>query len=146
MTKWEELNHIAKKHGGVLKAKDVVKYAKNPKTKLHKCFEWDDSKAAAKWRLEQAQHIIRCHVIVMPTDDKPVKVRAFQSLPSKRGGQEYQQTADVLSQPSWRQELLETALSDLRSLRKKYEVLKELSSVWSAIDEITVEPKKAANG
>jgi len=33
---------------------NVVRFASNSKTELHKCFEWDDTKAAAKYRLEQA--------------------------------------------------------------------------------------------
>ena len=41
----EELEAIAKKHDGILRADDVVKYAKSPKTALHDKFEWDDQKA-----------------------------------------------------------------------------------------------------
>lgn len=52
------LDAIAKKHGGVLRPKDVVKVAADPEHILHDIFEWDDSKAAYQHRLSQARDFI----------------------------------------------------------------------------------------
>jgi hypothetical protein len=142
MTQNEELELISKSNNGILRSSDVVKFARNPKTALHKRFEWDDTKAAEQYRLQQAGHLIRCYVIQMESSDKIVKVRAFQSLPSMRGGHEYQKTEDILSNSSWRKEMLETALAELGAFRKKYEILSELSEVWRAMDSVKSATKK----
>ena len=55
----QELEEIRKRHIGILRPRDVVKYAENPDTALHDKFEWDDSLAGAKYRLQQAAEIIR---------------------------------------------------------------------------------------
>ena len=38
---------------------EVLEKAKDETTELHKCFEWNDSIAAEKYRLEKAKNIIR---------------------------------------------------------------------------------------
>ena len=35
---------------GECKPEEIVEYAKHTDTELHKCFEWDDTKAAERWR------------------------------------------------------------------------------------------------
>ena len=37
---------------------EIVEKAKDESTELHKCFEWDDSIAAQRWRLQQARQIV----------------------------------------------------------------------------------------
>jgi len=49
---------IQKKHGK-LTASGVLDLASNPKHPLHKCFEWDDKKAAVQFRLNQARVVIK---------------------------------------------------------------------------------------
>ena len=44
---------------GRLDPQSVVAAARNKKSPLHKQFEWDDTKAAEKYRLEQARELIR---------------------------------------------------------------------------------------
>jgi hypothetical protein len=54
----QELQAIADRHDGKLPASAVVDFARDPSTALHARFDWDDSEAAEKWRLEQARTII----------------------------------------------------------------------------------------
>lgn len=91
----EEINLIAskdpnKKCGN----KELVDFARNhPLSESHKCFEWDDSKAAESYRLHQATRI-KCHIITvtqtvptsMPTAPKPIKVITNHSLPTPGDG------------------------------------------------------------
>ena len=59
---------------------DVVEKAKDNFTELHKCFEWDDTTAAEKYRLHQARQITSNLVFRKVTEeeeDKPVLVRVF---------------------------------------------------------------------
>ena len=42
--------------------KNILEFARSENTELHKCFEWDDTKAAEKYRLQQARQIV-CNLI-----------------------------------------------------------------------------------
>jgi hypothetical protein len=52
--KREELAKLKKR--GKLSPSDVVEFARDEKTALHSCFEWDDSVAAREYRLHQNSH------------------------------------------------------------------------------------------
>ena len=121
---------------GLLRAADVVEYARDQSTALHSCFTWKNSEAAEKWRLFQARNIIRVSVKVLPNQVKPY--RAFVSLMGDRqeaaGG--YRVTATVLTDEAQRTALLMQAQAELRVLRKKYAELKELAEVFAAIDRM----------
>lgn len=53
------LEKIRLQNGGVLTPDAVVKDAKNRNSPLHEHFEWDDTKAAYQYRLDQARELIR---------------------------------------------------------------------------------------
>ena len=59
----ECLMKIYEKNDGMLTPDLVVKEAKRKSHPLHKCFEWNDGKAAKAYRLSQAGKLIRCVVI-----------------------------------------------------------------------------------
>ena len=50
----------------------VVAAAENPDSPLHPRFEWDDSKAAHAFRLEQARRLIRGVQVVITTEDRVI--------------------------------------------------------------------------
>ena len=54
----QELKSIYERDG-ILKPDAVIESAKDAKSPLHGFFDWDDSVAAAKWRIEQARELIR---------------------------------------------------------------------------------------
>jgi len=127
-----ELELIRKRHRGILRPADVVKFARDPKTALHKQFEWDDSRAAEQYRLEQARHIIRCAVRVV-VDDKP-PIRAYVSLVSDRQvGDSYRDIIEVMCTPTLRERLLKQALNEADSWRLRYEQFVELQAICREI-------------
>lgn len=129
-TAGEELERIYKRDGSV-EPETVVLESKDEKAPLHKCFEWDDKKAAHKYRVHQAQGIIRALVSVNETPSKPKGVRAFVSVES-----EYQPIKVVMSDEKKRAFLLQSALCELKSFQTKYSDLQELASVFAAIKEV----------
>lgn len=130
-----ELETIRKQHGGILRPVDVVEYAKTPETALHSQFEWDDTKAATEYRLEQARRVIRFTVTVLGTDTR--EIRAYVSLSTDRQqGDSYRSMEEVLSDPSSRARLLAQALSEADSWRTRYDRLAELSPIVAAIKKI----------
>lgn len=135
MTIQEELEAIREEHNGILRAEDVLEYAKNPDTALHKKFIWDDTEAARQYRLAQARAVIRVNVIVPDATLTPV--RAYVSLYSDRQqpGGGYRHLSDVLTHNDRRKQLLAQALKEARTWREKYKNLAELAPVFGAIDE-----------
>lgn len=141
-TKWEELAHLADK--GMLKPGKVIEYAKDETTHLHKCFEWDDSKAAEKYRLDQARKQISMYVMVIESPKGPVQIRAFQSLPSDRtSGGGYRKTTDILQDQELVAELVTSAMKDLAIVRSRYEAVSALAPVWEAADAVAATAGKA---
>jgi hypothetical protein len=62
---------------GRLTAEQVVEEARPQSSPLHGCFEWDDSKAAESWRIEQARDLIKRVKIVVEIEDKKIRVVAY---------------------------------------------------------------------
>ena len=135
-----ELETIRKRSGGILRPADVVAFASDPKTALHARFEWDDTKAAHLYRLEQARAIIRCSVKVMHDDNPPI--RAYVSLVDDRqNGESYRGIGDVMADAGLRETLLSQALREAQSWRQRYEHLRELAPIFDAIDRATEKPR-----
>lgn len=115
---------------GVIEPETVVEESKNPSAPLHSCFEWDDEKAAHKYRITQAQNIIRAIVVV--DEAKQPETRAFVNVQ-----REYHPVSVVVRNPEKREILLQNALNELRWFERKYNTLQELSNVFAAIEEVT---------
>lgn len=131
----KELKRIALSNDGLLMPKIVVEAARAKSSPLHRQFEWDDSKAAEKYRLDQARHLIRVSVELIDGVDTPVDV--FVSLTPDRGEKGgYRIMTQVLSDAEMRQQLLSDAISELGVFREKYNRLKELAEVFKAIRKV----------
>ena len=111
---------------------EVVKKAENPDSELHKCFEWDDTKAAYQYRLQQARTVMRNLVFV--SDKKEEQVSAYYALTFEKS--EYHPTVLILQKPDEYNALLEKALGELRAFQKKYQMLTELKSLFDVIDAL----------
>ncbi len=136
-----ELREIERKNGGVLQPEAVVDFARNPKTALHAAFEWDNSEAARKYRLEQARQLIRVTVEIEPHTGQ--EMRAYVAIREDRyeeGG--YRHLPTMMRKESGRQSVLATALWELEAFEKKYKELKELSGIFSEIKKL--KERKAA--
>lgn len=112
----------------------ILEKARDTSTELHKCFEWDDTAAAEKYRLQQARQIV-CHLVIRETiqENKP----PIRFLYKPDGATGYQATRMIVQNQDSYQNLLKSAMRDLESLRKKYHSLTELESVFDAIEELS---------
>lgn len=77
----ERLAALYQKHGHLTPAL-VVKDAASPKSPLHDEFEWDDGKAAAAYREEQARTLIRSVSYIVRTDTTVIKTVAYVRDPN----------------------------------------------------------------
>lgn len=115
----------------------ILDKARDPNTELHKCFEWDDSVAAEKYRLSQARKVV-CHLVIRETvQDKKPPIRFMLQT---KNGDGYQPTRIIYKDPDKYQELLQSVLRDLVAIRNKHRNLSELEEVFEAIDQL-VKPK-----
>lgn len=128
-TAGNELQRIYERDG-VIDPETVVAESQTPSAPLHSCFEWDDEKAAHKYRITQAQNIIRAIVVV--DEAKQPETRAFVNVQ-----REYHPVSVVVRNPEKREILLQNALNELRWFERKYNTLQELSTVFAAIKEVT---------
>ena len=115
---------------GSFSAEELVDASEAEDAPLHDMFEWNDTIAARKYRIEQAKKIIRSIVVVM--DDKPVRYREFSSVSSKT----YMSTMTALSSERTREILLSAAKTEMERFKAKYRTLTELAEVFDAIDSV----------
>lgn len=144
-----ELERIRTKHNGRLTPTDVLEEAKSRNSPLHKAFEWDDTEAAHKYRVQQAQYLIRSiEVVVVPQKGKATatNVRAFVSVKRERD-RSYTSIAHAMSDAELREQVVAQAGKELQEWRHRYEKLSEFSKIFAAIDRSLpklVPQKKAA--
>lgn len=107
----------------------VLETARDPGHVLHGQFEWDDTQAAERYRLDQARALIRSFKVVYREDDQEQRrVRAYVSTVSE-DGPVYRATEEVLSDDFSRQLLLRGLERELAALRRKYGHLEEFATL-----------------
>lgn len=113
-------------------AHDILDKAKDAETELHKCFEWDDTIAAGKYRIIQARHIVR-NLVIVQEDEEPDRqeIRMFYKTAEHEG---YKPTVIIVKKQDEYTELLNRAYSELRAFKQKYAILQELQEIFDLID------------
>ena len=138
MTQLEVLKMIAKRDGGLLRPKAVVDEARDAASPLHPAFEWNDAIAGEKYRLEQAQRLIRSFKIVQNDGEEKFERPVFVGLSVDRisdsGDNPYRLTDDLQKYPDLLAIAERDTLEQLRGMKERYGHLKRLNDVWSAIE------------
>lgn len=123
------------------KPSDVVEYARNEDSELHKCFTWDDTKAAQKYREREASMVIanlKIKYVKPEKPEEPKTIRMFYSLDKSINGQKrgYRPLSVIVKNEDEYERLLTLAKGELKAFRNKYEKLAELSQIFELIDEL----------
>lgn len=124
---------------GVCSPTMLVETARPKRSQLHPLFEWDDAKAAERWRIEQARAVVQTIRIV--TDEGVEEAPAFVHvrIVNDDGVSEgYAPAIQMQTNEQMRDFVLQEALAQLNSLRRRYGRLERLSKVWEAVDELQV--------
>ena len=139
MTQLEALQAIADRDGGLLTPAAVLEEARNPESVLHGAFTWDDTEAARKWRIREAQELIRTYKVHIVQAGQTVQTYAFVGLSTDRTGSSetnpYRRASDVVASEDLLAVAERDALVQLEAVKSRYEHISRLSSVWTAIDE-----------
>lgn len=133
------LEHIEQEYGE-LTPEAVLQEAENPTHPLHHRFEWDDSDAAYRYRIIQAQGIIRSVYVTWrsETDEEQVKrTRAFVA-PRDQPRSVYKSTEEVGNDPITSELILRQMQREIEMLKRKYGHLQEF---WNKLKEMDPPPK-----
>lgn len=121
---------------GPKKPEAVLDIARDEKTELHKCFEWDDGEAAEAYRLEQARTVLRRISIVReietPQGEKTIVVRAYENVnmtpDAETPNRAYVSVSQALSIPNLRMQVfgrLNKTIDEARATAENYSYLAE---------------------
>lgn len=120
---------------------EVVEKAKDESTELHKCFEWNDTIAAEKYRVIQARKIIQMLVVTNDTEknpeEPPVYYRAVVS--TNENNRSYASVSSIVRNDDAYARLLAAAKRDMAIFKERYKSLKELENIISEIDILLAE-------
>lgn len=124
---------------GVLDPRTVLSDARSEASPLHKFFTWDESAAAAAWRMEEARRLIRSVRVVIQRspEQSPLEVRAFVRVMSEKKNN-YLPVARVLNDEDMRAQLLAKALLELQAFRQRYATLSELAILFDAMHALPI--------
>ena len=134
----EKIGQELSQLGDAVQPASVVKKARNKKSELHKCFQWDDTKAAEEYRLVQAREVMRSITVVVEDmtteDEKPMTVRLYEhvhiesEVPNRKRQSVYVPTMKVLETPDLRQQIEDRLKNDIWEAERtaeKYQYLSE---------------------
>lgn len=125
----EQMQSIYDKHGR-LEPAIVVQEASDKGHPLHNRFEWDDSVAAHKYRLEQAHELITSIRITFrkAEDAEDRSVRAFHAVRDGKGFA-YEPAEKVIQNPVMREVVLADMEREWRQLHQRYKTFAEFAAM-----------------
>lgn len=134
---------IAERDGRITPAA-VLEEARDPESVLHGAFTWDDTVAAERWRIHEAQKLIReCRVTVERPNGTRIETYAFVGVSTDRTGPARDNPYRLARDLAYDDDLLDQAVRDvldqLAALKNRYSYLRKLESVWNAIDALRQE-------
>lgn len=136
MTLRDALQSLYERHGELTPAL-VVREARAGRTIAGKLLaghiEWDDSKAAEEYRLEQARHMIRSvRVVYREADDTGDErsVRSFHAV-RREGGTVYEPLEKVTADEFTRRLVMADMEREWRALQRRWEHFREFAEMVS---------------
>lgn len=144
----EALIAIQEANGDFFTPASVVFAARPKNAPLHPAFEWNDKKAAAAHREDQARYLIRNIVMVNPEKPKNTAVRAFVSISHTSAeddicAKRYTSTIHAMTDKDLREQVLAQAQSDWRAFARKYAQFLDLAEMAAAFDTANIRAQKA---
>lgn len=129
---------------GSLTPHSVLEEAIPEESPLHHYFEWDDTEAAHRHRLDQARSLIQRYRFAVEVEpERFVQIRSFTNVPTREG--QYLPTDAALGAPATRDLVFRQAMRDVAALRAKYQALVDFDHVLQeALNQRRQRRKKAS--
>jgi hypothetical protein len=123
--------------GRPVTAKDILDDARHPGSPIHDHFEWNDTVAAEKWRLQQAAALIISVRVRFVTAEGIAVNPLYHSTRGDEGGTIYVKYEEALD-PEHREQTLSDVLKRIRmaTLRDRNAGFSELLPVYMLVDAL----------
>ena len=130
----DEIVEVKEKYG--LTAEALLEKAKNEKSSLHNKFEWDNTIAGHRYRLQQARELINdVKVIIIKRE-----VNAFENLNIKPGEtipqRQYVTVQEIKENNDLKEQILKRAKNQIKYWRDMYALYEEFNPIFNVIDEV----------
>lgn len=139
------LESIEEKEGKVTSA-SFLEYSRPETSDTHSMFEWNDSIAAEKYRLRQSAAIIGQIEVEIQYIDTPQEASEIQITPvpafvnvagkSTRASATFVNVIAAHEDSALWKQVMQNALGELNTFKRKYARYKEFAKVISAIEEL----------
>jgi hypothetical protein len=136
----EEIVAIQKGQG--LTAETLLDEAKKKSSPLHEFFDWDDSSAAEKFRLQQARILINEVKIIVDSKEmyafenvRVVVTQASEDI-KEQTAREYKPIVEILNKEEYRLQVIKQALENISYWKEKYSEYSELKPIFLSIDKV----------
>ena len=125
---YEEITSI----GEEVTPQEIVDFARDKNTELHKCFTWDDTKAANNWRKQEARMVSAN--LVVKYRNKENKTENLRVLVQTEKGRSYTPVTRISRNEDKYAEMLERAKAELTVFKRKYNQVRELEEIIQLIN------------
>lgn len=115
----------------------ILDLARDESTELHKCFDWDDSTAAEKWRKQQARLI--CISLIVIVEKETGDTQTYRLIQHDKEECVYKPIVHTVKHMDEYGRLLKTAKEELAAFKRRYQSIKELSEVIEEIEKVLAE-------
>ena len=123
------VEQLEEKNGKVTK-EDFLEASRPEDSATHALFEWDDSKAAEAYRLDQSRTIINSlRVVYVKPDKEEVKVSAFVQTYKENGNAVYENVYDALKDDGKREVILNRIRGELNAFIVRNQHIEELADL-----------------
>lgn len=132
------LEDMASRRGGALRPEEVVEEAASPAHPLHPYFEWDDSAAADRYRVQQARQMIASvRVRVVDPKGRRAPFKAWFSVRrDDRIGRAYVPLEEVAAQAPLREQVVADALRELQAWSARYRAYQEMDGLRVELERL----------
>lgn len=119
----------------------IVNKGRDETSELHKCFDWNDTTAAEKWREQQARTITH-HLVIqrLPENEEKPEIKIFHHTQDSGG---YKPIDVIFRCEDEYYSLLQRALNELRAFQRKYSILSDRIELAALIDAVETMSKMA---
>jgi hypothetical protein len=132
-----EINRLAKAGGGRITPEALVQAAADENSPLHGYFEWNDTDAAAKYRLMQARTLIRSCSVIVKIESRKVPIPMYIRDPDMDSqAQGYVETARIRTDADAAHEALTREFSRAASMIHRARRLAAFFDMADEFDEL----------
>lgn len=130
----EHIEALIEKYKEHLTNEEILADARSARSPLHKCFNWDDTDAAEKYRHRQAKRLLK-HLVSKTANERKTRAFVFVQMPGG-GAKSYIPLRSAMGRPELRDQLLDNAVKPLERWLKVYGDRTDMGSVKKRVEQL----------